>query len=211
MAAPPPLRTAVFASGRGSNLEALLAARAAGRLQRVEFALVFSDCEAPGAFEHARRYGVDVFHLSPSAFARKRDYEEAILEELNRRGVEFIVLAGYMRIVGATLLEAFPHRMINIHPSLLPAFPGLHAQRQALEYGVKVAGCTVHFVDSGMDSGPVILQRAVEARADDTEETLSARILEQEHQALPLALEWISEGRVQVEGRKVFYIELRND
>lgn len=204
--APPnsPLHVAVFVSGRGSNLKALLEAKAAGRLKRVEFALVFSDRDAPPAFEHARAHGVEVCHHAPRAFATKLDYEAAVLEELQRRGVEFIVLAGYMRIVGPTLLEAFSEKMINIHPSLLPAFPGLHAQRQAVEYGVKVSGCTVHFVDGGVDSGPVILQRTVEARADDSEETLSARILEQEHRALPDALEWISEGRVRVDGRRVF-------
>lgn len=200
---PSPLRTAVFASGRGSNLKALLDARAAGRLGNVEFTLVFSDEEAPPAFDHARAQGIEVFHRSPRAFDSKRDFEESVLEKLRQREVEFIVLAGYMRIVGPTLLEAFAHRMINIHPSLLPAFPGLHAQRQAVDYGVKVSGCTVHFVDSGMDSGPVILQRTVEVLAGDTEDTLSARILREEHQALPDALELIAEGRVRVEGRIV--------
>lgn len=208
MASPPsPLRVAVFVSGRGSNLKALLEAKAAGRLPRAEFVLVFSDKESPAAFEHARAHGVDICHRAPRAFARKLEYESAVLEELQKRSVELIVLAGYMRIVGPTLLEAYSERMINIHPSLLPAFPGLHAQRQAIEYGVKVAGCTVHFVDGGVDSGPVILQRTVEARADDTEDTLSARILEQEHRALPDALEWISEGRVRVDGRRVFVSE----
>jgi phosphoribosylglycinamide formyltransferase 1 len=197
------LRTAVFVSGRGSNLQALLEARAGGRLTRVEFVLVFSDADAPKAFDHARAHGVDVFHLSPRAFDSKGEYEAAVLEELRRREIDFIVLAGYMRIVGPTLLGAYEHRMINIHPSLLPAFAGLHAQAQALEYGVKVSGCTVHFVDGGMDSGPVILQRAVEVRPDDTEASLSARILAEEHRALPQALEWISEGRVRVEGRRV--------
>ncbi len=197
------LRTAVFVSGRGSNLKALLDARATGRLGKVEFCLVFSDQEAPQAFDHARAQGIEVFHRSPRAFEKKREFEESVLEELRRHHVEFIVLAGYMRIVGPTLLEAFAHRMINIHPSLLPSFPGLHAQRQAVEYGVKISGCTVHFVDSGMDSGPVILQRTVEVLAGDTEDTLSARILREEHQALPDALELISEGRVRVEGRKV--------
>lgn len=198
-----PLRTAVFVSGRGSNLKALLDAKAAGRLSGVEFVLVFSDMASPPAFDHARVQGVEVFHRSPGDYPKKRDYEAAVLEKLREKGVEFIVLAGYMRIIGPVLLTAFPERMINIHPSLLPAFPGLHAQRQAVDYGVKVAGCTVHFVDGGMDSGPVILQRVVEARADDTEDTLSARILHEEHKALTDALELIADGRVRVEGRKV--------
>lgn len=198
-----PLRIAVFASGRGSNLKALLDAKSAGRLARVEFTLVFSDQEAPQAFDHARAHGIEVFHRSPRAFDTKRDFETSVLEKLRQRDVQLIVLAGYMRIVGPTLLDAFADRMINIHPSLLPSFPGLHAQRQAVDYGVKISGCTVHFVDSGMDSGPVILQRAVQVLAEDTEDTLSVRILREEHQALPDALELISEGRVRIDGRRV--------
>lgn len=200
---PPPLRTAVFVSGRGSNLKALLDSQASGRLPRVDFTLVFSDNDAPAAFDHARARGVEVFHCSPRAFPQKKDYEAAVLERLRERRVEFVVLAGYMRIVGPTLLAAYEGRMINIHPSLLPSFPGLHAQRQAVDYGVKVAGCTVHFVDGGMDSGPIILQRVVEATAEDTEDTLSVRILREEHLAYTDALELISEGRVRIDGRKV--------
>lgn len=198
------LKVAVFVSGRGSNLKALLEAKAAGRLDGVTFACVFSDVDAPPAFDHARSHGVPTFHFSPKAFGKKRDYESAVHDRLREAGVDFIVLAGYMRIVGPTLLEAFAERMINIHPSLLPAFPGLHAQRQALEYGVKVAGCTVHFVDAGVDSGPIVLQRTVSASPEDDEDALCARILEQEHQALPEALELIAEGKVRVEDRKVF-------
>lgn len=198
------LRVAVFASGRGSNLKALLEAKAAGRLTRVDFALVFSDFESPGAFAHALGHDISVLHVNPKAFRSKREFEEAIIKRLKSDGVNFIVLAGYMRIVGTALLEAFPQRIINIHPSLLPSFPGLHAQKQAVEYGVKVSGCTVHFVDSGMDTGPIILQRSVECFADDTEESLGERILKEEHQALPDALELVSEKRIRMEGRKVF-------
>lgn len=201
---PSPLSVAVFVSGRGSNLQALLEAQDAGRLANVHFALVFSDVAEPPAFDHARRHGVPTAHINPRDYSVKKDYEQAVLRELEKGDVRFIVLAGYMRIVGPTLLEAFAGRMINIHPSLLPAFPGLHAQRQAVEYGVKVAGCTVHFVDAGVDSGPIILQRTVPCLPDDTEEKLSARILEQEHQALPEALEFIAAGRVRLDGRHVF-------
>lgn len=197
------LRVAVFASGRGSNLKALLEAKAAGRLARVEFVVVFSDFENPGAFAHALEHDVSILHINPKAYKTKREFEESVAKRLKDHGVNFIVLAGYMRIVGAALLEAFAHRIINIHPSLLPSFPGLHAQKQAADYGVKVSGCTVHFVDSGMDTGPIILQRTVECFDNDTEETLGARILKEEHKALPDALELVSEGRVRIEGRKV--------
>ncbi|MBI3737104.1 phosphoribosylglycinamide formyltransferase [Candidatus Sumerlaeota bacterium] len=197
------LRVAVLVSGRGSNLKALIEAKAAGKLARVRFAAVFSDVENPPAFDHAAKHGVPTLHLNPKKFASKKDYETAAVALLRGAGAEWIVLAGYMRIVGPTLLDAFPNRVINIHPALLPSFPGLHAQKQAVDYGVKLSGCTVHFVDSGMDTGPIILQKTVPCYADDTEETLAARILEQEHKALPEALELISQGVVRVEGRKV--------
>lgn len=197
------MRVAVFVSGRGSNLRALLDAQAGGRLSRVEFVLVFADKIDPLAFNHAREFGIDTASLKPKAFGSKSEYESALLELLKAADVEFIVLAGYMRIVGETLLGAYPNRMINIHPSLLPAFPGLESQRQALEYGAKVSGCTVHFVDSGVDSGPIILQETVAVLPDDDDSALSARILAEEHRALPEVLEAISEQRVEVEGRRV--------
>ena len=197
------LRVAVFVSGRGSNLRALLDAQASGRLKGAEFVLVFSDKSDPAAFDHAREFGITTASLVPKTFTSKADYEAALLKILKSANVEFLVLAAYMRLVGKTLLGAYPARIINIHPSLLPSFPGLDAQKQALEYGVKVSGCTVHFVDSGVDSGPIIVQKSVEVLAEDDEATLSARILEQEHVALPEAVEAISEGRVQVTGRCV--------
>lgn len=200
---PQPINVAVFVSGRGSNLKALLDAKAAGRLPRVNFALVFSDKEHPPAFDHARAHGITARSLRPKSFGSKQEYEAAAVALMREAGVDWIVLAGYMRLVGPTLLEAFPMRIVNIHPALLPSFPGLHAQRQAIDCGVKISGCTVHFVDAGMDTGPIIMQRAVECRAEDTEETLSARILAEEHKAFPDALELISEGRVRVDGRIV--------
>ena len=198
------LNVAVFVSGRGSNLEALLKAKADGRLPAVRFAAVFSDVDAPPAFAHAERHRVPVFHLAPGSFPAKSDYERAALKLLEAAGAEFIVLAGYMRILGPVLLEAFPQRIINIHPALLPSFPGLHAQRQAVRYGVKVSGCTVHFVEAGVDTGPVILQKTVPCNPEDTDETLAGRILAREHEALPEALDLISRGRVRLEGRRVF-------
>lgn len=197
------INVAVFVSGRGSNLKALLDANAAGRLARVRFVLVLSDVDSPPAFDHARARGVPTLSLKPKSFPSKEAYERAALEALRRAGADWIVLAGYMRIVGPTLLAAFPMRIVNIHPALLPSFPGLHAQRQAVEHGAKISGCTVHFVDGGMDTGPIILQRAVPCLDDDTEDSLSARILAEEHKAFPDALELISQGRVRVEGRKV--------
>jgi phosphoribosylglycinamide formyltransferase-1 len=199
----PPLSVAVFVSGRGSNLKALLDAHAAGRLPRVRFVAVFSDVADPPAFQHAAARGAPTFHRSPSAHPNKRIYEADVLRDLRSVGADFIVLAGYMRIVGPTLLDAFPGRIVNVHPSLLPAFPGLDAQKQAIECGAKVSGCTVHFVDAGVDTGPIIVQRALEVEVGETADSLAARILALEHEALPEALRLISEGRVEVEGRRV--------
>lgn len=198
-----PMRVAVLVSGRGSNLAALLEARARGELPLVEFVLVASDVDEPPAFEHARRHGVPTRSFPPREFRGRDAREAAMVEAMRAAGADLVVLAGYMRIVGPTLLAAWPGRIVNIHPSLLPAFPGLHAQRQALEHGAKVSGCTVHFVDEGMDTGPIISQEAVEVRDDDDEASLSARILEREHRALPAAIDAISRGLVHVEGRRV--------
>ncbi len=197
------MNIAVFVSGRGSNLKALLDAKASGGLAQVHFAVVFSDVARPPAFKHAEAHGVPTLHLLPKMFPTKADYEHAVIEAVQKMGAGWIVLAGYMRIVGKALLEAFPNRIINIHPSLLPAFPGLHAQKQAVDHGVKVSGCTVHFVDEGMDTGPIILQKTVPCFGDDTEDSLSARILEQEHLALPEALALLSRQKMEIVGRKV--------
>ncbi len=197
------MRLAVFASGRGSNFAALLEARAAGRMPAAEFVVLVSDRADARALEVARGAGVEALHVDPKGFASKAGFEEAILAKLRERGVEGIVLAGYMRLVGSTLLRAFPHRILNIHPALLPAFPGAHGHRDALEYGVKVSGCTVHFVDEGVDTGPIIIQRCVEVRDDDTEESLAARILVEEHRAFPEAVDLFTRGALRVEGRRV--------
>jgi phosphoribosylglycinamide formyltransferase-1 len=192
----------VMASGRGSNLQAILDAIAAGQLDAT-VALVLSDRADAHALERAREAGVPARHLDPKAFASREAHDAAAADLLRGAGVELVALAGYMRLITRALLDAFPNRIINVHPSLLPAFPGLNAQRQAIEYGVKVAGCTVHFVTEGMDAGAIILQATVPIREDDTEATLAERILAEEHRLLPEALQLYAQGRLSIEGRRV--------
>ncbi len=197
-------RLGVLASGRGSNLQALLDAQEAGAL-RARVAVVISDRPDAAALERARRSGVPAIHLDPgSPRARLRpEAERALVERLREHGVDWVILAGFFRIVGSTLLGAFPLRVLNIHPSLLPAFPGLHGPRQALDYGVRVAGCTVHLVTAEVDAGPILRQQAVPVLADDTEETLAARILESEHRILVEAVNDAATRRFWIDGRTV--------
>ncbi len=195
-------RLAVFASGRGSNLEAILAAREAGRLG-MEVALVVSDNPRARALELARSAGVDAQIVEYDRKAGREAFGERLLELCRDREITVVALAGFMRLLPETFLRGFPDRVFNIHPALLPSFPGLHAQAQALEYGVKVSGCTVHLVDSGVDTGPVVLQAAVPVYDDDDEESLSARILRREHVLYPRALALFARGRLRVEGRRV--------
>ena len=197
------MRLAVFASGRGSNFQALLEASHAGRLPEAEFVLVFSDKRDARVLERAREANIETLHRAPRDFESREAYEGAVLEQLRERGVEGICLAGYMRLVGTVLLRAYPNAILNIHPALLPSFPGLHGQADAVEYGAKVSGCTVHFVDEGVDTGPIIVQRAVEVRDDDTADALAARILVEEHKAYPEAVDLFSRGRLRIEGRRV--------
>lgn len=197
----------ILASGRGSNAEALIRAVSDGRL-RARIAVVLSDNPEAGVLAHARAAGIEALHIDPGrpgariAAAQEQAYVDALLA----RGVAWVALAGFMRILGPTLLAGYPGRILNIHPSLLPAFPGLHAQRQALEHGVKLAGCTVHFVDAGVDTGPIVAQAAVPVLDHDTEESLSARILEQEHRVYADALDAVLSGTARREGRRVFGI-----
>lgn len=188
----------VLASGRGSNLEALIT-RARG--YRVVAAV--SDRAGAYALTRAANHGLTAVHIDPAAFSGRPAYETAAADVLDGCGVDLVCLAGYMRLVGETLLARFPNRVMNIHPALLPAFPGLHGQRQALEYGVRYAGCTVHFVDGGMDTGPVILQAVVPVLDDDTEDTLSSRILVEEHRIYPEAVALFARQRLLMEGRRV--------
>lgn len=196
------LKLAVIASGRGSNFDAICQAIERKDLD-ANIELLVSDNPNSPALEKAAQRGIKTLHINPREFSSRELYEAALTEELQARKVDLAVLAGYMRLVGKVFLAAFENRVLNIHPALLPSFPGLHAQQQALEYGVKVSGCTVHIVDEGMDTGPIILQRAVPVLASDDQETLSQRILREEHQIYWQALQLIAEGRVWVEGRRV--------
>ena len=196
----------VLVSGRGTNLQTILDRCEAGSIPaRVE--VVISNRRGAPAIDRAAAKGVPVFVVEPRQYGKwpacKRAYEEKLVEILLSHGVELVVLAGYDRLAGETLLDAFPMRVINIHPSLLPAFPGLGAQKQALDYGVKIAGASVFFVDLSVDGGPIIVQGACPVHENDTDESLSGRILEIEHRILPEAITLIAHGRVRVNGRKV--------
>ncbi|GAB4262963.1 phosphoribosylglycinamide formyltransferase [Deferrisoma sp.] len=196
------LRLGVLVSGSGSNLQAILDAAASGRLD-AEVRVVVSDNPAAFGLERARRAGVPAEVVPWSPDRPREDHDEAVVEALRRHGVDTVALAGYMRLVTARLLGAFPGRVLNIHPALLPAFPGLHVHEKVIAHGAKFSGCTVHFVDEGMDTGPIVCQAVVPVRDDDTPETLAARILREEHRIYPQALQYLAEGRLRVEGRRV--------
>ena len=199
---PDGLLVGVLASGRGSNFEALAAAVDAGRVP-ARIAALISDRAAAGALEIARAHGIEALFVDPKQYPSREAHEKAVIAALDERGVRLVCLAGYMRIMSATFVRHFEGRALNIHPALLPAFPGLHAQRQALEHGVKVAGATVHFLDEGTDTGPIVLQAAVPVLPGDTEETLSRRILAEEHRIYPEAVRLFAEGRLRIDGRTV--------
>lgn len=196
------LRLGVLASGRGSNLQALIDAAAAGTLP-ARVVAVISDKPGAAALDRARRHGIEALFIDPKAYPDKIAYQTALAQALQEREVGLVALAGFMRILKEPMLTAFAGRIMNIHPSLLPAFPGLDAQKQALDYGVRVSGCTVHFVDAGMDTGPIILQAAVPVYAGDDEVTLSERILAEEHRLYPEAVRLFAEDRLRIDGRRV--------
>jgi phosphoribosylglycinamide formyltransferase-1 len=196
------LKIGVLASGRGSNFQSIIDEIESKRLH-AEIALLITDNPSAVAIERAKKHGIDYLVMKPKEFSTKDKFFIKIAEELKKRHVELVVLAGFMRIVGKPLIDAFPNRIMNIHPALLPVFPGLHGQKQALEYGAKISGCTVHFVDEGMDTGPIIIQAAVPVHQDDSEESLSERILTFEHKIYPEAIRLFSEGRIEVKGRVV--------
>ena len=200
------LRVGVLASGRGSNLQAIIDAIEAGKLT-ARITVVISNKKDAQALERARRHGVTEVFLDPAPYKDRPDsreaYDLAVLEVLRKHDVELVVLAGYMKIVTRVLIDAYPNRIMNIHPSLLPSFPGLQAQQQALDWGVKVSGCTVHFVTEGVDAGPIIRQAAVPIQENDTAETLEARILMEEHRIYPEAVQLFADGRLSIEGRRV--------
>lgn len=196
------LRLGVLVSGRGSNLQTIINASEAGQIDAV-VALVIGDVATAYALERGRRHGIETVCIDPSQHRTSEAFDTAVLDLLRKHEVELICLAGYMRLLSPSIVEAYKNRIMNIHPALLPAFPGLRAQRQALRHGVKLSGCSVHFVDEGVDTGPIIIQAVVPVLDDDTEETLSTRILAYEHQIYPRAIQLFAEGRLEIRDRRV--------
>src|SRR5712692_2708384 len=195
-------RIGVLLSGRGSNFEALAESVAAGRIPGAEIAIVISNRDGAPGIERARARGIAT-RVIPSKGLEREAYDRQVVAALQEKQVDLVCLAGFMRLLSPHFVAAYRHRILNIHPSLLPAFPGLEAQRQALEYGVKFSGCTVHFVDENLDAGPIVTQAVVPLRDDDTVEALSARILAEEHRIYTEAVRLVLSGRFRVEGRRV--------
>jgi phosphoribosylglycinamide formyltransferase-1 len=199
------MRLGILISGRGSNFEAIANAISRRKLD-AEIAIVISNRAAAGGLEIARERGIPMRVIESRGMEREA-YDKLVIEELRTHEVDLVCLAGFMRLLSASFVQAFPGRVLNIHPSLLPAFPGLDAQRQALEYGVKITGCTVHIVDEFLDSGPILVQSAVPVLDEDTVETLSARILAQEHLIYAKAIQYLADGRITFDGRRVLIKE----
>ena len=196
------LRIGVLASGGGTNLQAIIDRCQDGALA-AEIAVVITNNPGAGALDRARKAGIKTLCINHRDFSQREAFDNTVVSALQENEIDLVVLAGFMRIITQTFIDAFPERIINIHPALLPAFPGLHVQQQAIDYGARFSGCTVHFVDGGVDTGPIIMQAVVPILPDDTADALAARILEQEHQAYPRAIQLIAEGRVRVDGRLV--------
>jgi phosphoribosylglycinamide formyltransferase-1 len=204
------LTIGVLASGRGSNFQSIIDSINSGFI-KARIAVLITDNPEAYAIERAKKHNIESLTISPEDFSGKDSYYSHIAKELKSRNVELVVLAGFMRVVGKPLIKGFQNKIMNIHPALLPSFPGLHGQKQAVDYGVKISGCTVHFVDEGVDTGPIIIQAAVPAYENDTEDSLSERILKEEHKIFTLAIKLFSEGKIAVEGRKVSIKEHRED
>ncbi|PLX78326.1 MAG: phosphoribosylglycinamide formyltransferase [Desulfuromonas sp.] len=196
------LRIGALASGGGTNLQAIIDRCADGS---VEAEIVVLICNNPGAgaIARAEKAGIETVTIDHRSFDDRTDFDKAIVAALQQAEVDLVVLAGFMRIVTETILDSFPNRVLNIHPALLPSFPGLHVQQKALDYGARFSGCTVHFVDSGVDTGPIIIQAVVPIFDDDTEDSLAAKILVQEHKIYPRAIQLFAEGRLRIENRRV--------
>ena len=199
-------RIGVLLSGRGSNFEALADSVAAGRIPNAEIAMVISNREGAPGIQRAESRGIRT-RVIPSKGLEREAYDRQVVAVLNGHKVDLICLAGYMRLLSPYFVAAFPNRILNIHPSLLPSFPGLESQRQALEYGVRFAGCTVHFVDENLDAGPIVLQAVVGIEDHDTEESLSARILKEEHRIYSEAVRIVLDGKFKIEGRRVTSVD----
>jgi phosphoribosylglycinamide formyltransferase-1 len=195
-------RIGVLLSGRGSNFQALAESIASSRIPNAEIAIVISNREGAPGIDRAKTRGIAT-RVIPSKGLERETYDRQVVAALNDHQVYLVCLAGYMRLLSPYFVASFPNRILNIHPSLLPSFPGLESQRQALEYGVKFAGCTVHFVDENLDAGPIVLQSVVPVKDDDTEDTLSTRILQEEHRIYSEAVRIVLEGRYKIEGRRV--------
>jgi len=200
------IRIAVLASGRGSNLQAIIDNIKAGKIDG-KIKIVISDNPNAFAIKRARKNQISTQVVFYKGYKNKIEYEQEILKHLKSKNIDLVVLAGYMRLLGPQFIKEYRHRIINIHPALLPAFPGLHAQKQALEYGVKISGCTVHFVDEGVDTGPIILQKAVKVKQSDNEESLANRILKCEHQLLSEAIQLFAQNKIQIQGNKVIFLD----
>lgn len=194
----------MLVSGRGSNLQAIIDSIERNALD-VQLSLVLSNVKDALALQRAEKHGIETIFIDPATSPNRKAFDRAMIDKLKEMSIDLICLAGYMRILGKEFIQAFSTRIINIHPSLLPAFPGLDAQKQAIEYGVKLSGCTVHFVDEGIDSGPIILQTAVPVYDHDSEDSLAQRILEQEHILYPKAIKLIAEKKINLNGRTVIY------
>ena len=203
---PKKFRLGVLVSGRGTNLQSILDAIGKGEVP-AEVGVIISNKETAPALERGRQHGVESIFLNPKDFASREAYDRELVTLLNARDIDLVCLAGYMKILTADFIRAFAGKIINIHPSLLPAFPGLDVQQKALDHGVKFAGCTVHFVEEEVDTGPIVLQAVVPVQDGDTAETLSARILEQEHKIYPRAIQLIAENRLRIQGRRVLIQE----
>ncbi len=197
------IKLAILVSGRGSNLQAIIDNIEKGALS-AEIAVVISDQADAYALERARKHRIPAVHIDTKGHETRDAYDAALVEELKKRRVDLVCLAGFMRVIMPVLIKAYPNRIMNIHPSLLPAFPGLHVQKKAIDYGVKFSGCTVHFADEGVDTGPIIIQAVVPVLDNDTEDGLSERILKQEHKIYSRAIQLFAEGRLTVKGRRVF-------
>lgn len=198
-----PIVIGVLVSGNGSNFQAIVDALEAGRIENGRIACLISNKADAYALERARKHNIPAIVLDHKGYPNRAAYDQALVALLKEHGVQLVVLAGFMRLLSPVMVEAFPHAIMNIHPALLPAFPGLDAQQQALDYGVRYTGCTVHFVDTGTDTGPIILQAVVPVLADDTVEALSQRIHGEEHRIYPEAVRLYCAGKLRVEGRQV--------
>ena len=195
-------KLAVLVSGRGSNLQAIIDSIEREELN-AHISIVISSTRDATALKRAEKHGIKTIFIDPTAYLNSKEYDKVLIEKLKEFSIDLICLAGYMRILGEEVIQTFKEKIINIHPSLLPAFPGLNAQKQAIVHGVKFSGCTVHFVDSGVDSGPIILQTAVPVYDNDDEKSLSKRILEQEHYLYPKAINMIKENQIKINSKTV--------